>query len=93
MPDTDSTEILQRLSRIEALLESEGARCPYREALARAANSIEERKKLALRVESLEEHVVDVRITLAKLLATGGAGGILGALAVEIVKQIPSWVK
>jgi len=41
----------------------------------------------------VEEHVVDVRITLAKLLATGGAGGILGALAVEIVKQIPSWVK
>lgn len=93
MPDTDADKILQRLARIETLLETEGARCPYREQLVRASNNVEERHQLALRVTALEDHVTDVRINVARMLATGGAGGIVGALVMEFIKQLPQIIK
>jgi len=80
-------EILQRLTRIEAMIATEGARCPHREDIARAMNSIQERKALALRVDKIEEHLTDARISIARMLATGGAGGVIGTVLVELVKS------
>ena len=81
-------EILQRLARIEEGMKTEQERCPYRENIARAMNSITERKALALRVDALEEQVVETRISIARLLATGGIGGVAGTLLVELIKAI-----
>ena len=80
-------EILQRLTRIEAMIATEGARCPHREDIARAMNSIQERKALSLRVDKIEEHLTDARISIARMLATGGAGGVIGTVLVELVKS------
>lgn len=92
--DNDAyAEILQRLTRIEAMIATEGARCPHREDIARAMNSIQERKVLAARVDKIEEHLVDARISIARMLATGGAGGVLGAIMLELIKQLPNWIK
>ena len=86
--DNDAiAEILQRLTRIEAMIATEGTRCPHREDIARAMNSIQERKALAVRVDKLEEQVVDARISIARMLATGGAGGVIGTVLVELVKS------
>ena len=86
--DNDAfAEILQRLARIEAMIATEGARCPHREDIARAMNSIQERKALSLRVDKIEEHLTDARISIARMLATGGAGGVIGTVLVELVKS------
>ena len=86
--DNDAfAEILQRLTRIEAMIATEGARCPHREDIARAMNSIQERKALSLRVDKIEEHLTDARISIARMLATGGAGGVIGTVLVELVKS------
>jgi hypothetical protein len=86
--DNDAlAEILQRLTRIEAMIATEGARCPHREDIARAMNSIQERKALALRVDKIEDHLTDARISIARMLATGGAGGVIGTVLVELVKS------
>ena len=85
--DNDAfAEILQRLTRIEAMIATEGARCPHREDIARAMNSIQERKALALRVDKIEEHLTDARISIARMLATGGAGGAIVTVLFEVVK-------
>lgn len=81
-------EILQRLTHIEAMIATEGARCPHREDIARAMNSIQERKTLALRVDKIEEHLTDTRISIARMLATGGAGGVIGTVLVEAIKAL-----
>lgn len=83
-----SAEILQRLTRIEAMIATEGARCPYREDIARAMNSIQERKALAVRVDKIEDRLTDARISIARMLATGGAGGVIGTVLVELVKAV-----
>jgi len=86
--DNDAlAEILQRLTRIEAMIATEAERCPYRETVARASNSIHERQKLAERVDKIEERLTDARISIARMLATGGAGGVIGTVLVELVKS------
>ena len=87
MPD-DTALILQRLARIEALLETEAQRCPYQSDIARAMNSISERKALAGRVDKIEDRLTDARISIARMLATGGAGGVIGTVLVEMVKGL-----
>lgn len=87
--DNDAfAEILQRLTRIEAMIATEGARCPHREDIARAMNSIQERKALAVRVDKIEDRLTDARISIARMLATGGAGGVIGTVLVELVKAV-----
>ena len=98
--DNDAfAEILQRLTRIEAMIATEGARCPHREDIARAMNSIQERKALAARVDRVEEkqnqrferiesNLVETQISLARMLATGGAGGAIVTVLFEVVKRI-----
>lgn len=86
--DNDAyAEILQRLTRIEAMIATEAERCPYRETVARASNSIHERQKLAERVDKIEDRLTDARISIARMLATGGAGGVIGTVLVELVKS------
>ena len=92
MPEDNglTVEILQRLARIEEALKSEPQRCAYREQIARATNNVERLRTLETRVDAVETHVTDVRISLAKMLAVGGSGGILGALVLELVKALPN---
>lgn len=94
MPD-ETADMKAKLDRvaedvagIKALLQSEPQRCAYREQIARAMNSIEERKALTLRVERVEDHLTDARINIARMLATGGAGGVLGTVLLELVKAL-----
>lgn len=81
-------EILQRLARIEEAVKTEGARCPYREDISRAKNGIEERRELSRRVDAIEDRLVDTRINVARLLATGGVGGVAGTLLIEVIKAL-----
>lgn len=69
-----------RIARIEALLETEAARCPFRESIATAA-------AIEPRVIKLEDRLVQLEIRVA---AIGGVAGIvtsvITALLINVVK-------
>ena len=93
MSDNDAyTAILQRLTKIETMLASESQTCPHRENIARAMNSIAERKALAVRVDILENETKDTlhkfELNAIKILALLGVSGAFGAGAEKLLQAL-----
>ena len=102
MPDiTDSNKILERLARIEALLETEAQRCPYQVQIARAGNNVQRIEAVKHRHEMLEKKhdaleaaVVENRVSIARIIAiSSGVSGVLGAAVLELIQQLSNWIK
>ena len=94
MPD-DIAELRAKIERIaedvagiKALLQSEPQRCAYREQIAKAMNSIEERKALAVRVSGVEDAIHRLDLTLTKIAVIVLASGSVGAGIVKILEKI-----
>ena len=72
-----------RIARIETLLETEAARCPFREAISQAGDT-------AKRVKDLESRVLELQVRVA---AIGGVAGIvtsaITALVISAIKGTP----
>lgn len=72
-----------RIARIETLLETEAARCPFREAISAAADVVK-------RVEKAENRLVQLEVRVA---AIGGVAGIvtsaITALVIGAIKGTP----
>ena len=64
-----------RIARIETLLETEAARCPFRESISAAAATI-------TRVTKLEDRLVRLEIRVA---AIGGVAGIVTSAITALV--------
>jgi len=64
-----------RIARIETLLETEAARCPFRESIATAA-------AIEPRVIKLEDRLVQLEIRVA---AIGGVAGIVTAVITSLI--------
>ena len=69
----------ERTARVETLIETDAARCPYREEISKAANN---KRRLA----SVEEKLTNVRIKVAGIAVLSGGGG--GALAAAVVAKL-----
>jgi hypothetical protein len=83
--DDKLDQVLQRLAAIETLIQTEAARCPYREDIARARNNIQ-------RVIALEDIVNGVRLDLARAGAVGGGVvGIIVAVVLGVGKAARWW--
>lgn len=83
MLDDKIDAMSSRIARIETLLETEAARCPFREAIAAAAD-------LVKRVEKAENRLVQLEVRVA---AIGGVAGIvtsvITALVISALKATP----
>jgi hypothetical protein len=64
-----------RVARIETLLETEAARCPFRESIASAAATI-------ARVGKLEDRLIRLEVRVA---AIGGTAGIVTAVITSLI--------
>ena len=64
-----------RIARIETLLETEAARCPFREAISAAEN-------VGKRVEKAENRLVQLEVRVA---AIGGVAGIVTSAITALV--------
>ena len=64
-----------RIARIETLLETEAARCPFREAISAAADVVK-------RVEKAENRLVQLEVRVA---AIGGVAGIVTSAITALV--------
>jgi hypothetical protein len=87
MPDSvvtlrDLTELQGAIERLTALIETEGARCPYREDIGRARNNV-------ARLVSVEERVRAAEIRLAGIAGVSG-GGVAGV--VIIIGKALGWI-
>ena len=87
MPELTATEwaeLQKRLARIETMLETEAARCPYRETISRATNNVQ-------RLDELENTVLDLRLAMAKAGLLGGATGSAVAAGVYLLAKALGW--
>ncbi len=64
-----------RIARIETLLETEAARCPFREAISQAGDT-------AKRVKNLESRVLELQVRVA---AIGGVAGVVTSAITALV--------
>lgn len=89
MPDTltsrDITELASEIAALRALIETEGMRCPYREAISKASNNADKLKSLESRV-----HAVELRIA-AGVIAGGGTGGVVSIIGMVLAKSM-GWI-
>lgn len=75
-------ELQRRLTRIETMLETEAARCPHREQIARSANN-------TLRLAQIESELDGLRVDMARATALGGGvGAALSAIAMGILRAM-----
>ncbi|MGI5872795.1 MAG: hypothetical protein ACOX8T_12250 [Bacillota bacterium] len=72
-----------RIARIETLLETEAARCPFREAISAAADVVK-------RVEKAENRLVQLEIRVAAIGGTAGiVMGVVTSLIISAIKGAP----
>ncbi len=78
-------QIIDRLARIEALMQTEAERCPYRESIKQSGNSVG-------KLETLESVVVNMRLEMAKAgLLGGGVGGSIAMGMFTLGKVLKWW--
>ena len=67
--------VLVKLAALEALIQSEGQRCPHRELVARIEPDSQ-------RIAKIEDHLTNVRLDIVRMgVASGGASSVvMGAL-------------
>jgi len=87
----DIKELQGHVARLTTLIETEGERCPYREAIARASNNRLQISKNTADIEILEKRVNVLDISTAKLIAmvtsAGGLGGAIVAVVTAMLNQ------
>ena len=88
MPDFNTVEtkidkIMDRLARIETLVETEGLRCPYRSDIARASNNIIRLKETENKISQLQGAIHDIQL---KVASWAGVAAIAGIAISEIAK-------
>lgn len=77
--------ILERLSAIEALIQSEAQRCPWREVISRIQPNTE-------RINELEKRVTELRIEMARMAAiSGGVSGTVVSVVFGVGKAAGWW--
>ena len=84
--DTKMDIVMDRLVRIETLIQTETERCPHREAIARASNNGERLSSAETHIESLQAAVHSVQLRLASWGALSGSiGGVLTVVASKLL--------
>ena len=81
----DLQRVLESQARLEALIQSEAQRCPYRELMARIEPNTQ-------RITNLEERLTDVRLDIVRMgVASGGTSTGIVALLFGIGKAVGWW--
>lgn len=81
----DIQRVLERLAALEALIQSEAQRCPWREMISRIGPD-------EARITKLEERLTNVQMELAKAgLISGGASGSVVAAVFALGKALGWW--
>ena len=81
----DIVDLVAEVASLRKLIETEGARCPYRETISKAANNVQKIKDLEARVRAVELRIA------AGVIAGGGTGGVVSALAMVLAKAM-GWI-
>lgn len=76
------------VTRLTTLVETEGLRCPYREKIQQAANNHERLGKAEGGIKENADKISNNRVSLAKQMALGGAGGAIVALAEVLIRAL-----
>lgn len=86
--DVDMQQITSQLSRLVALQESEGDRCPYREDIARGRNNVKRMEGVEQCLDKLNDKLTNLQIRVATISAGAGiAGGVATGVVIEIFKR------
>jgi len=81
--DLKIDQIMDRLTRIETLVETEGLRCPYRPEIARAANNIVRLKETEIKIDQLQGAIHAIQL---KVASWAGVAAIAGVAISEFAK-------
>ena len=85
----DSVAVSQRLASMEAMIQTEAIRCPYRETIARSANNREQIKENAKAIADHAEKFTDLKVEVAKTaVRLGGMMGAAGAIVTAVIMKM-----
>jgi len=85
----DVKELQGHVARLTTLIETEGERCPYREAIARASNNRRQIEKNTADIEEVEKRVNALDVSTARMLVMlTGSGGLGGAIVAAVMSLL-----